>query len=60
MLTYRGGDGLWIEVTNWQGTFYVTGTGSVFDLVERLVKGGHWVRPPKKSRSIRHGKDEVC
>jgi hypothetical protein len=54
VLTYHGGSEPWVEVRNHQGRFWVIGTGSVLDLVNRIIAGGFPIQPtPDRSRRRR-------
>lgn len=42
-VTIRTGADVWAEVLTDQGRFFVPFDASVFDLVQQIIKGGHWV-----------------
>lgn len=44
-LTIRTGADVWCEVVTDEGRFYVPFDASVFDLVQQVIRGGHWVEP---------------
>lgn len=44
-VTIRTGADVWAEVLTDQGRFFVPFDASVFDLVQQIIRGGHWVEP---------------
>lgn len=50
-LTYFGGSEPWVEVSYYQGKFFVLGTGSVLSLIERIQHGGFPLSPPPERRT---------
>lgn len=44
-VTIRTGADVWAEVVTDEGRFFVPFDASVFDLVQQIIRGGHWVEP---------------
>jgi hypothetical protein len=44
-VTIRTGADVWAEVLTDEGRFFVPFDASVFDLVQQIIRGGHWVEP---------------
>jgi len=50
----RTGADVWAEVITDEGRFFVPFDASVFDLVQQIIKGGHWVEPLGASTGVEH------
>lgn len=53
-VTIRTGADVWAEVVTDQGRFFVPFDASVFDLVQQIIRGGHWVEELGASTALAH------
>lgn len=53
-VTIRTGADVWAEVATDEGRFFVPFDASVFDLVQKIIAGGHWVEPLTGSTGLQH------
>lgn len=53
-VTIRTGADVWAEVVTDQGRFFVPFDASVFDLVQQIIRGGHWVEELTASAGSAH------
>lgn len=53
-VTIRTSSEVWAEVVTDEGRFFVPFDASVFDLVQQIIRGGHWVEPLSPSVDIEH------
>lgn len=53
-VTIRTGADVWAEVVTDEGRFFVPFDASVFDLVQQIIKGGHWVEELTGSTGLSH------
>lgn len=53
-VTIRTGADVWAEVVTDQGRFFVPFDASVFDLVQQIIRGGHWVEELTAGPSLTH------
>lgn len=61
-LTIRTSSEVWCEVLSDEGRFYVAFDASVFDLVQQVIHGGHWVEDMSTGldRQHRSGKGHLA
>lgn len=53
-VTIRTGADVWAEVVTDEGRFFVPFDASVFDLVQQIIRGGHWVEELGASTGLSH------
>ena len=53
-VTIRTSSEVWAEVVTEAGRFFVPFDASVFDLVQQIIRGGHWVDEPTASTTSAH------
>lgn len=53
-VTIRTGADVWAEVVTDEGRFYVPFDASLFDLVQKIIHGGHVVEPLTGSTGLAH------
>lgn len=41
----RGGSEPYIEVRNHEGRFFVEATSALIEVVQQVIRGGHWIEP---------------
>lgn len=55
-VTIRTGADVWAEVLTDEGRFFVPFDASVFDLVQQIIRGGHWVEDLTAGLRSEHAK----
>lgn len=53
-VTIRRGAEMWAEVLTDQGRFFVPFDASVFDLVQQIIRGGHYVEEMTAGPMLTH------
>src|SRR4051794_20381571 len=53
-VTIRTGADVWAEVLTDQGRFFVPFDASLFDLVQQIIRGGHYVEPLGSVQGLTH------
>lgn len=53
-VTIRTGADVWAEVATDEGRFFVPFDASLFDLVQQVIRGGHWIEEHSASTGLTH------